>query len=143
MYRNILVPVDLDHPADWREALSAARSLAKCYSAKVTICSIVSDAHAIMHGEWLPISFEQLLFDTRARLEALASEVKADVNCAVEVASGTIFGGILEVANRISADLIVIGSHRPGARDYVLAANAIRVAKRSPCSVLIARHGAA
>jgi nucleotide-binding universal stress UspA family protein len=140
MYRNILVPIDLDQPASWNEALSTTSSLAKCFSAKVTVCSVVSSAEAIKAGEWLPISVEQLLFDTRARLEGAVAAASGDLSYAIEVAAGTISGGILEIAERIEADLIVLASHQPAARDYVMAANAIRVARRAPCSVLIARH---
>lgn len=143
MYRNILVPVDLDRPASWSEAISTASSLANCFAAKTTICSVVSDVDAIKHGEWLPIGVEQLLFDAKARLEGLAAKFAHDLNCDVEVAAGTISGGILEIAERIAADLIVLVSHQPAARDYLLAANAIRVARRAPCSVLIARHSSA
>ena len=141
MYRNILVPVDLDQPTSWSEAISKASSLAKCFSAKVTICSVVSDLKAIKDGEWLPISVEQLMFDARARLEGLVAAVDDDVSYHVEIAAGTIAGGILEIAERIAADLIVLVSHQPAARDYLLAANAIRVARRATCSVLIARQG--
>lgn len=141
MYRNILVPVDLDQPESWENALSAGSELAKCFSAEVTICTVVSSAEAIKAGEWLPISVEQLLFDARARLEGLVTTAKGDVTHHVEVAEGSICGGILEIAERVAADLIVLVSHQPAARDYLLAANAIRVAKRASCSVLIDRHG--
>lgn len=143
MYRNILVPVDLDEPASWAEAISTASPLAKCFAAKITICSVVSDVELIKRGEWLPISVEQLLFDARARLEGLVADVGDDMTCNVEVASGTISGGILEIAERVAADLIIMVSHQPRVRDAILAANAIRVAGRAPCSVLIARRSAA
>lgn len=140
MYRNILVPVDLDHSASSNEAIATASSLARCFDAKIAVCSVVSDVEAIKAGEWLPISFEQLLFDARTRLEGLVSNVEGGTNFGVEVAAGTISSGILEIAERISADLIVLASHQPASRDYLLAANAIRVARRASCSVLIARH---
>lgn len=140
MYRNILVPVDLDQPASWTEAIATASSLANCFSAKITICTVISDAQAIKTGEWLPISVEQTLFDVRARLEGLVATTNGDVSFGVEIAAGAIAAGILEIAERISADLIVLVSHQPAARDYLLAANAIRVARRAPCSVLIARN---
>ena len=137
------MPVDLDQSASWSEAIATASSLAKCFAAKITICSVVSDVEAIKHGEWLPISVEQLMFDARARLEGLVAAANDDESYGVEIAAGTIAGGILEIAERIAADLIVLVSHKPAARDYLLAANAIRVARRALCSVLIARHGSA
>ena len=140
MYRNILVPVDLDQPASWSKVILTATALAKCFEATMTICSVVSNSKVIMKGEWLPIGVEQLLFDARARLEGLIVEFDHGLDCDVEVAAGTISGGILEIAERIGADLIVLVSHLPAMRDHILAANAIRVARHARCSVLIARH---
>lgn len=139
MYRHILVPVDLDQPKSWSGALSLASSLAKCFSARLTLCSIVSSAEMIERGEWLPISVEQQLFDARARLEGVAAGARTELDCDVEIAAGTIAGGVLGIAERIEADLILLVSHRPGARDHLIAANAIRIARRASCSVLIAR----
>lgn len=141
MYRNILVPIDLDEPGSWAGPLATAQSIAKCFSARVTLCTVVSDVQAIERGEWLPISVEQLLFDARARLEGIAASID-EPECGIEIAAGTIAGGVLEVAQRIGADLIVSASHQPGKRDHVIAANAIRIARRASCSVLIARHRA-
>jgi universal stress protein F len=139
MYRNILVPVDLDQPGTWTDALTVASPLAKCFSAKLTLCTVVSSAEAIERGEWLPISVEQLLFDAKARLEGVAASAGNEPICNVEIAAGTIAGGVLKIAERISADLILLVSHRPAARDHLIAANAIRIARRASCSVLIAR----
>jgi hypothetical protein len=49
-------------------------------------------------------------------------------------------GGVLEVARRVQADLIVLASHVPELKDYLLSANAARVARRAACSVLVVRR---
>lgn len=139
MYRNILVPVDLDDPSESAGALASAAAIAKCFSSRVTICSVVRDADALARGEWLPISYEQLLFEAHSKLDSISSGLGKELAPDIEVGTGTICSGILEVAERISADLIVLASHRPGVADYVHAANAARVARRAPCSVLIVR----
>jgi nucleotide-binding universal stress UspA family protein len=143
MYRNILLPVDLGRPESWQEALSAVSPLAECFDAELTICSVVSDLETIKSGEWLPISVEQKLFDARARLEGLAAGAPGDRSWGVEVTAGSVAGGILEIAERLEADLIVLIAHQPATLDYFRAANAIRVASRAKCSVLIARQGRA
>jgi nucleotide-binding universal stress UspA family protein len=140
MYRNILVPVDLERPETWNDALTVASSLARCFAAKVTICTVVSTAKAVEHGEWLPISVEQLLFDAKARLEGFVAGSGKELRCDVQIGAGAIAGGVLAIAERIEADLILLVSHQPATRDYLVAANAIRIARRAPCSVLIARH---
>lgn len=143
MYRSILVPIDLDLPEHWEEALSTASSLVRCFDAQLTICSVVSDKDVIASGEWLPISVEQELFDAKARLEGLVASAGGNRNWGVEATAGTVAGGILEIAERIDADLIVLVSHQPSKLDYFRAANAVRVASRAACSVLIARKGQA
>ena len=49
------------------------------------------------------------------------------------------YGEILGVAGEARADLIVVGSHRPAMRDYLLGTNASRVVRHASCSVLVAR----
>ena len=42
-----------------------------------------------------------------------------------------------------SADLIVLASHKPALKDYLLGANASRVVRSAPCSVHVVRGGRA
>lgn len=139
MFGNILVPMDLDEPASSTDALSTAIRLANCFSSRLTLCSVVRDVEAIGTGQWLPLTYEQLLFEARARLNAVASKLDTQATVRVEVGTGTISGGILNVADRIAADLIVLGSHKPNLGDPVFSANAARVARRATCSVLVVR----
>jgi universal stress protein F len=140
MYSRILVALELDEPASWKDAFPVAEALASCFSAQITICSVVRDAEAIVGGDWLPIAFRDEIFDARTRLDGIAGELSGSAPVHIEVGSGTICGGILDVAERIEADLIILTSHRPGLGDYLHAANAARVAGRAPCSVLIVRN---
>ena len=141
MFRNILVPVDLENPKEWAPALAAAAELAGPASAKVTICTVVRDSSVLAQGNWLPLSYEQRLIEARWKLEKVSTEFEDKTPVDVEVGTGTISGGILDVAKRIAADLIVLASHKPRAADYFHAANAARVARRASCSVLIVRPG--
>lgn len=140
MYKNILVPVDLDDPSASESALATASALAKCFSAKITICSIVRSSEALAGGEWFPISFEQLLFEARMKLDSIKARLDKGLAVEIEVGTGTICAGVLDVASRTSSDLIVLASHRPGVADYVHAANAARIARRATGSVLVVRE---
>jgi len=55
------------------------------------------------------------------------------------VADGTIYKTIIDTAEDIGADLIVMGSHRPELQDYLLGPNAARVVRHSSKSVLVVR----
>ena len=48
--------------------------------------------------------------------------------------------GSMPSLRKAEADLIVVGSHRPAMRDYLLGTNAARVVRHAHCSVLVARE---
>ena len=141
MYKNILIAVDADEPASWADALPVAAGLARCFSARLTLGSVVRDVEAEMEAEWSPIGYREMLELARVRLLELAATLP-DLVVDVEVGTGTICRGVLEVAERVQADLIVLASHVPELKDYLLSANAARVARRAACSVLVVRRAA-
>jgi nucleotide-binding universal stress UspA family protein len=55
------------------------------------------------------------------------------------VATGKAYEEILHAAREAGSDLIVIGSHKPELRDYLLGPNAARVVRHSKCSVYVVR----
>ena len=55
---------------------------------------------------------------------------------------GNVNREILDEAKRISADLIVMSSHRTGVRTYFLGSNAGHVVRYAACSVLVVRQQA-
>ena len=142
MYKNILIAVDADEPASWADALPVAAELARCFSARLTLCSVVRDVEAELEAEWSPIGYREMLELARVRLLELAGTIP-ELTVDVEVGTGTICGGVLEIAERVQADLIVLASHVPELKDYLLSANAARVARRAACSVLVVRRQAA
>lgn len=142
MYRNILIAVDTDEPDSWADALPLAAELARCFSARLTLCSVVRDIEAELQAEWSPIGYREMLERARVRLLELAATLSS-LTVHVEVGTGTICRGVLEVADRVQADLIVLASHVPELKDYLLSANAAQVARRAACSVLVVRRQAA
>jgi nucleotide-binding universal stress UspA family protein len=56
------------------------------------------------------------------------------------VRQGGIYHEILEEAQHIGADLIVMTSHRPAMRTYFLGSNAGHVVRYARCSVLVVRR---
>ena len=54
-------------------------------------------------------------------------------------AHGSIYEEIISAADNCKADLIIIGSHRPALKDYLLGPNAARVVRHARQSVLVVR----
>ena len=73
-------------------------------------------------------------------LEALAAKgVPEGVSSKIHVVYGGIYEQIIETADSIGVDLIVVASNRPELKDYLLGPNAARVVRHANCSVLVVR----
>ena len=75
--------------------------------------------------------------------EKLAAWVEEHVPDEVEVhphvLHGRVYDEILNAANTLKADAIVMGSHRPGPTDYLLGPNSARVVRHASQSVFVVR----
>ena len=139
MYSSILVPVDLDEPSSWSKAVPAALKLADCFGASVTLTTVVEDRTGRREAQWSAIGYRELLQNAAARLASLADELRGETMVATRVGTGSVYGAILDVAEQAGADLIVLASHRPAMRDWLIGANASRVVRHARCSVLVVR----
>lgn len=139
MYSNILVPVDLDEPSSWLKSVPTAQAIAKCFNAKVGLVHVVSDRLLELEAEWSGLALRRILETARARLGHLADQLQSDAEMLPHIATGRIFRGILDVAEQEGADLIVLASHRPEMKDFLIGENAERVVRHAKCSVMVVR----
>lgn len=139
MYRSILVPVDLDEPSSWEKAIPTAIALCQCFEAPLALVTVVPDWNLILDAQWSPIAYREFVDVAQARLATLAASLVGIAEVGQHVATGGVYRGILDVAERIGADLIVLSSHRPEMKDYLLGANASRVVRHARCSVFVVR----
>lgn len=140
MYSSILVPVDLEEPSSWSKAVPTALAMARCFKARTTLATIVEDKTAAREAQWSAIGYRELLSTASARLGSLADKLRGEMPVETRVGSGGISGGILDLAEQVEADLIVLASHRPGMQDWLIGAHASRVVRHARCSVLVVRE---
>lgn len=141
MYKDILLPVDLDNEATWKKAITAAVELCQAFGANLHVMTVVPDFGMSIVSQFFPKDFEKKALATaKTDLQAFAKKhVPGDVKVQHIVAHGTIYEEVLNTAKKIKADLIVMGSHRPELQDYLLGPNAARVVRHAPMSVLVVR----
>jgi nucleotide-binding universal stress UspA family protein len=141
MYRNILVPVDLDQDSSWRKALPVAVEYGQIFGARLHLLTVLPDFGTGLVGSYFPPDFEEkATAEARARLEALTrGRASGNLEVTCHVAHGTVYEEILAAAHDLGADLIVMASHRPELKDYLLGPNAARVVRHSDISVLVVR----
>jgi nucleotide-binding universal stress UspA family protein len=99
----------------------------------------------VLLAEYVPPDFEvQQRKSAEEALAVLVGETGlAPPRISATVRQGGIYQEILEEANDMPADLIVMTSHRParhGVRTYFLGSNAGHVVRYAHCSVLVVRN---
>jgi len=142
MFRRILMPVDLADKHSWRKALPTAIGMCEAFGARLTVVTVVPDFGLPMVGQYFPEGYEEKLRQQAAKqLKAFVAEQVPDAIATRRiVAEGKIYREILKAAKTIEADLIVMGSHHPELKDYLLGPNAARVVRHADCSVMVVRE---
>jgi len=142
MYKHILVAVDLGHPTSWKRSFPVAEMMAKASGAKLSIVTVVPNFGMSVVGSFFPQDFEEkALANAKEQLqETVAANLDTNLVETVHVAHGTIYEEIIDVAEKLGSDLIILSSHRPELKDYLLGPNAARVARHANQSILIVRE---
>lgn len=135
MYKNILVPIAMDHNPHLSEAFDAARALVED-GGKITAINVV---------ETVPSYVAQYLPENQAEVtrNAVTAEMKAQIGATdgmnLVVVTGHAGQSIVEYADEHDVDCIVIASHRPGMKDFFLGSTAARVVRHAHCAVHVIR----
>ena len=140
MYKNILVPVDLNQDS-WQKALPAAVEYCNAFDSTLHVINVVPDFGLAVVGSYFPDDFEQKALEAaRAQLhEFVRDHVPDGVKVQHIVGHGSVYNEILRVAREIKADLILLAAQRPELKDYLLGPNAARVVRHFEGSVLVVR----
>jgi nucleotide-binding universal stress UspA family protein len=141
VYRDILLAVDLNEESSWQRALPTAVEYCRAFGSTLHVVTIAPDFSMPFVGQFFPDDYAKSVADKL--LDALHAFVRDhvpdDVRIQHIVSEGTVYQEILKVAGNIGADLIVMASHRPALKDYLLGPNAARVVRHADCSVLVVR----
>ncbi|GGB62133.1 universal stress protein UspA [Roseibium aquae] len=141
MYKSILVPLDLGEASSWEKSLPSAIALCRTFGAELHVVTVVPDFGRSIVGSYFPKNFEgEALQKAADILKAfMAEHVPEDIVSKGHIAHGTIYEEINKAADKLGCDLIVLSSHRPELKDYLLGPNAARVVRHANQSVMIVR----
>jgi nucleotide-binding universal stress UspA family protein len=142
MYKRILLPIDLDQESSWLKALPVATEYCQIFGARLFLLTVVPEFGSGLIGSFFPPDFEEkAVAEARDRIEALARDkLSPNIKVSCHVAQGPVYEEILSSARELKADLIVMASHRPELKDYLLGPNAARVVRHAAISVLVVRN---
>lgn len=139
----VLCALDVSQPDHETPVLRRAAQLAAMDKARLDVMTVLPDFGTSMVGSYFKADYqEQAVAEMRKALSDLVEKVlgaEANARARHVVTTGTVYEEVLRVARVDKATLIVIGSHRPMLRDYLLGPNASRVVRHSDCSVFVVR----
>ena len=91
-------------------------------------------------SQFVPDGFEQNhRSEAKALLDEMARQFGSDVKVKMHQRSGHVHVAVLDLAQELASDLIVVGAYSEALKDYLLGPKAARIARHAECSVLIAR----
>ena len=141
MYKEILLAIDLEDESSWQKALPAAVEMCKSSGARLHALTVVPELGPSIVSGYFPEDYEaRMIADAGKRLgELMEAQLPEGLKARPIVAQGTVYKIIIDTAEGIGGDLIVIASHRPESSDSLLGPNAARVVRHSDKSVLVVR----
>lgn len=141
MFRAILLPIDISADESWRRAAPVAIRLAKDDGVPLHVVTVLPDFGTAWVGSFFREGFEErALHEVGERLtQWIDANVPRDVEVHPHVLHGRVYEEVINAANRLGTDAIVMGSHRPELSDYLLGPNAARVVRHAKQSVFVVR----
>lgn len=145
MFKHLLVPVDGSSTS--RQSIEKAIAIAEAFKSKVTVIYVI-DPYAFT-GVGTDFSYGQAEYLSAATTEANAAIEAAKVafqehgiSVDASIVEGhAIYRGILETAESVNADLLIMGSHgRRGLEKLVLGSVTAQVLSHAHLPVLVVRE---
>lgn len=141
MFKKILIPVDVDDEATWKKAADVAAHLAESSSAELHVLTVLPDFGLSIVGSYFPKGYEEKAAkEAGKQLTKFVNEHFGDkVSVRPHVVHGKIYEQIMSAADKLGCDAIIMASHSPELKDYLLGPNAARVVRHARQSVFVVR----
>lgn len=142
-YQHVLAAVDTSEEA--ATVLQQARHMADEHGARLSVCTVVKPLTQVYGGlDMMAYTRASVNFEEEARRQARrhaeADAEKVGVAAAdVHVSVGAPASEVVQVAEQVAADLIVIGSHGRHGLGLLLGSTANGVLHHAECDVLTVR----
>lgn len=143
MITSILCALDMSQTRPDDRTLKAAADLARHYGARLDVVSVIPDFGVGEVSSFFPDGYREMAL--KKAIDALKAHVDGVLGAVEnprvrhEVAVGKVYEQILRVAEEADSSLIVVGSHEPGLRDYLIGSNAAKIVRHAHCSVYVVR----
>ena len=134
MYSKIIVSLALDQGFGQR-ALEIARAL-KSEGGEIIALHVFEPLNGTVSAYVSEDAVAQAMAKVRA---GLAERIGDATDVTPVIIKGHSGRSITDYARKEGADLIIVGSHKPGLGDYLLGSTSARIARHAPCTVHVLR----
>ena len=143
MFRKILLPIDVAEPEIAKEAIEAARALAKAFDSQLRLIHVTSPVVVASPMAVIPQAvYDELGVYEKSELQRLAALIdlpKATISTVVRI--GAVYPELLSEAEEWGADLIIVGAHKRSMATYLLGSSAAAIVRHAACTVMVVRSG--
>lgn len=139
MFRKIMAPVDLAHLARLAKALDCAADLARHYGAELCFVGVTGETPGPLGHT--PAEYAERL-QAFAKEQAETHGITATVHPMVSLdPTIEVDDALMRAVKETGADLVVMGTHKPGLADYFWPSNGAKIAAHTSASVFLVREG--
>ena len=144
MSKKILVPIDISEVELAQQVIPHVEGYARQDDATIHFLTVIPDytyfaSYGLGYTSVAPDAREREVETMNILSELVAKFSLPDDRVEKHVLSGTPKDHILQLAEDIDADLIILASHRPSMSTYLLGSNSAAVVRHAKCSVLVVR----
>jgi len=144
MYNSILVPLDISEDDLTNMVIPYVQEHTALNTAKVHFLTVIPSlpyysSLGLAYSAEMP-KMEEFQNAALSKLDKIVKQFKIPPEkIQTHVVTGSPKDQILKLAESISADLIIIASHKPDISTYLLGSNAAAVVRHAKCPVLVVR----
>ena len=141
MYKKILIPIDFEAIEMGERSIAVAKALCdERKQTKIRLINVQPIMPVSVLGYLPPNSDEDLQKDAEKKLLEISNKaaLPSDAHSNI-MRRGAVYQEVLAEAEDWGADLIIVGSHKPGIWTYLLGSSAESIVRHAKCSVLVVR----
>jgi universal stress protein F len=141
MYKNIVIPIDLNAKYSYNALISQVLSLANVFGSKLYFIHVIPDYGLQMVEDYLPKNWfkDQTKRSSEAMQSLIDKYIPKDVEADYYICKGAVYDEVIRYSNDVSADVIVVSAVRPELKGYMLGPNASKIVRHAQTSVLVIR----
>lgn len=140
MFKKIVIPLDLTDKQSTQVILPAL-NFVNVFNATIHLLHVIPDFGLKVVEDYLPRGWRSNQKEKSEKIlqEIIKKYIPEDISVTTHIGNGAIYDQVIDYAEKIEADLIIISAVRPQLKDYMLGPNASKIVRHSKVSVLVIR----